>query len=296
MNYHWGFWENPEKFENKCGGKDICIAIVDSGINMNHDAFQGEKKKHQKEKIHPFPASKNFCGKNERDLKDTDGHGTYCAGIAAGRQIKDKNFSGVAYNARLLICNVGNNPTMKRVIEALEHIRQLKKGTRVDIVSMSFGFVKDTPEFKKCIDNLTAEGIICVAAAGNYGNSPHPVLYPAKYNDVISVGAHDEYWKLAVFSPNVPGVKCTTLGVGVRVPECGNGWFRESFTAIDGTSVAAPAVAGLIACILERKPGISSEGEKRIKDIKEHLKSLIPDEERNDLREIKALCPHVMFS
>ena len=283
-NYHWNIWNNPP---NKCGGSNICIAIVDSGINMSHSAFDVEGK------ICPFPASRSFIG-NERDLKDAEGHGTYCAGIAAGRELTNDNFSGVAYDARLLICKVGWNPSVANVIEALDHIKSVSdSGNRVDIVSMSIGFKSNTEhldELQRCINRLTDRGIICVAAAGNRGNHPdEAVSRPAIYNNVISVGAHDEFWKIPNFGPNVPGVDYTTLGVGVRVPRCGRrGWFLKSFMSVDGTSMAAPAVAGLIACIFQHE-----RRNFNIDEIKEYLTSMI--HQREDLKKIKALWPKTMF-
>jgi len=69
---HWGL----EGFHNDgLTGKNTMIAIIDSGINQEHDAFKG--------KIHP--ALKNFLKDPPNgDITDDNGHGTKCAGIAAG--------------------------------------------------------------------------------------------------------------------------------------------------------------------------------------------------------------------
>lgn len=227
---------------------------------------------------------------------DTEGHGTWCSAIAAG--IEKGDFCGVAYHASLLICKVRLNPNLKQVIEALKYIDHItNKGTTVHIVSMSFGYRKDFCELKECIDKITKKGIICVAAAGNDGNNPTcPVHYPAKYENVISVGAHTQYWKCAEFSPNHRDVNYATLGVAVRVPHIGNS-IEELFTFATGTSLAAPAVAGLIACILERQKNLKGvDKEERINKIKKHLDSLIYDGDIEELNKLKALCPHKMFN
>lgn len=283
---HWDLWDVSRKgLKKKCGGSNICIAIIDTGINGKHAVFQSEGKIH--------PQSKSFVGS---DLRDTKGHGTWCAGIAAGIQKDD--FSGVAYAAELLICKVGFNPELKQVIEAFKYIKDITDhGTVVHIVSISFGFRYNCPELKKCIDRLTEKGIICVAATGNKGNHPiHAVHYPAKYDNVISVGAHTSLWNRALFSPDHHDVNYTTLGEGVCVPKH-NRWFKHSFTYTDGTSMAAPAVAGLIACILEHHKNLEDvDNNKRINRIKEYLNDLTDDGENRALKELKALLPHKMFS
>ena len=219
-------------------------------------------------------------------MDDTTGHGTKCAAVAAGIQIN--GVSGVAYDASLLICKAR---ALKEVIEALKYIEDIAdKGTPVHVVSMSFTFRNGHHKLEECIDRITEKGIICVAATGNYGLHPiSPVRYPARYKNVIAIGAHTSLWQRASFSPDHDDVDYTTLGVGVGVPN--KTWSKSSLTSSNGTSMATPAVAGLIACILERHNNLVGVDKKdRIKKIRLHLNSLITPG-----NQVKLLQPHLMF-
>lgn len=259
---HWGFWKDNDT--QKCmktsdiDGLGFVIAIIDTGINKDHAVFQDD----MNSKI-VLPESEDF--NDLQDFNDLHGHGTWCAGIAAGKIITDqagfKYDGGVASNASLLICKVGDTqqPEMTKVNKALEYIVKVHDDpnkTQVHIVSMSFGFDNGSNTLERWINKLTAKGIICVAAAGNKGRN-QPVCYPAKYANVISIGAHDNFWNRAPFSPESPDVEYTTLGEHVCAPTIGS---TEPLvppqTALykgSGTSLATPAVAGLIACILKHK-------------------------------------------
>ena len=314
MNYPCRVWAKNNQRMIRRGGKGFVIAIIDTGINKKHKVFQNGNKIH--------PESKNFVDANEKDFNDEDGHGTQCAGIAAGLKISEGGFEydgGVASEATLLICKVcrkKNHVEVKKVAQALLHIAKVQKKQTVHVVSISLGFTELKPEnstyLEKCINRLTSMGIICVAASGNDGNAPNiQAPFPAKYDNVFSIGAHDQYWKIAQFCGDPKGryeIDYTTLGVNVAAPTIG---FTKNYKALgktvlvhvppetalgtfSGTSMAAPVVAGLIVWVLERELGhkidetILQERKKRVDD---SLKLMV------DLKsEIIPLCPGDVFT
>ena len=308
MNYPCRVWATKNQRMIRRGGKGFVIAIIDTGINKKHKVFQNGNKIH--------PESKNFVDANEKDFNDEDGHGTQCAGIAAGLKISEGDFEydgGVASEATLLICKVCRkikHVEVKKVAQALLHIAKVHKKTTVHVVSISLGFTELKPEnstyLEECINCLTSMGIICVAASGNDGNAPNiQAPFPAKYDNVFSIGAHDQYWKIAQFCGDPKGrykIDYTTLGVNVAAPTIGFtkkalGKTVPPETALgtfSGTSMAAPVVAGLIVWVLEREFG-REIGETNLQERKQQvdlsLKQMV------DLNsDIKPLCPRYVFT
>ena len=255
--YPWQVWQKAtgNRLIRRHAAKFV-IAIVDSGIKINHTSFRPTSP--TKPKI--LPESWDFT--NGNDITDKVGHGTNCAGIAAGNRdiTGEDNDGGVASEARLLICKVTNSgkPGINKVIEALRYIKDLHEQEKVTIhvVSMSFGFKNGNRDLKKCIDDLNDLGIICVASTGNDGDTPGTkVLFPARYPNVISVGSHDRYWKLAPHAAdpqNNDDINYTTFGEAIRAPAIHS---NVAFSTFGGTSMAAAVAAGLIACVLERDFG-----------------------------------------
>jgi hypothetical protein len=253
--YPWQVWHRAEKNLVRYHASEFVIAIVDSGIKKEHISFKSAPP--TKPKI--LPESKDFT--DDHDIIDRCGHGTNCAAIAAGsRDItgKEDYDGGVASEASLLICKVTKfrKYNVNKVIEALKYIKELheQKTVTTHVVSMSFGFKTDSKELKKCIDDLTDLGIICVAAAGNEGDTPGTkVPFPARYPKVFSIGSHNTFFKLAQHAAdpqNNDDIDYTTFGEAVCAAAIDT---NVAFGTFSGTSMAAPVAAGLIACVLEHE-------------------------------------------
>ena len=253
--YPWQVWHRAEKNLVRYHALEFVIAIVDSGIKKEHISFKSDISR-PKPKI--LPESMDFTDDN--DIIDRYGHGTNCAAIAAGNSGKtgEDYDGGVASEASLLICKVTKfrKYTVNKVIEALKYIKELHEQERVTthVVSMSFGFKTDSKELKKCIDDLTDLGIICVAAAGNMGDTPGTkVPFPARYPKVFSIGSHDAVFKLAQYAANPKNnddIDYTTFGEAVCAAAIDS---NLAFSTFSGTSMAAPVAAGLVACVLEHE-------------------------------------------
>ena len=251
-------------------GDGVVIAILDTGINTSHETFK-------KKLVEDLNQQKSIIGFNfVDDKKDTfsepELHGNMAAFVAAGneftarqREITSRLFaSGVAPNAKLIICRVGTPYKWKYIIKALEKLIKIKKdwikekekpiGEQnprewgVDVISMSFGDTDDTltgeiqGKMKKLIDELSFLGVILVAAAGNYGNNK-PALFPANHQNVLSVGALNEYNRPAEMNPSC-NVDVYAPGVNIATPLV---HVHDGVELRSGTSCAAPAIAGLIA-------------------------------------------------
>ena len=264
---------------------EFVIAIIDTGIKKDHKVFLQSPGK-------ILPESKSFVSKT---IEDTYGHGTMCAGIAAGDVVNTAGFEfsgGIAPSANLLICKVSEKGEiwLGNVINALNYIEEVHEKKPVHVVSMSFGASKHSSELERCINRLTLKGIICVGAAGNSGNTPGvPVSFPAAFDNCISIGAHNYSWKLAecCADPAQHKVDFTTLGVNVCAPSLDG---KKPLGAYSGTSVAAAVAAGLVVGVLQREFGKNLKANK-LADVVKSLKKMMDDK-----NSIKPLWPANTFT
>lgn len=245
-------------------GMDSVIAILDTGIDPTHPLIAGK-----------------LIGWIEFDSKgrpvcssprDTHGHGTWVASIAAGGD-GTKYVFGVAPKAKILSALVlpSGRGTVAQVLAGLEWVlepydcRGIKLGIRKpDVVSMSFGAIGNYSNvFLPAIAKLIENGVIPVAAIGNSG--PYTSSNPGNIWGVIGVGAIDLNNDVAVFSsyeevewPDPPKtwpfknrypsryIKPDIVAPGVDAA----GAFPGGLIAIgSGTSAATPIVAGIAAIV-----------------------------------------------
>lgn len=251
-NFAKGFWQLHDDTFKSFDGDGVVIAILDSGIQASHFAF--------KHKILE-EYSRNFCsGKpDDNNVDDKYGHGTGCAGVAAGRPFWSADLQylgGVAPEAKLIICKVceKKSPKVKAVEDALQYICDLDENIHVHIVSLSVGFRDILPGLQDKIDVLAKKRTICIASAGNDALKYSPsVSCPASCQNTIAVGSHDQDGRPSQFTAEGDEVLCLTLGDKVCAPALDTSDQQDNMAlaCYNGTSVAAPAVAGLVALIIQ---------------------------------------------
>ena len=238
-------------------GSGTMAAILDSGINKSHMAFQGLSGK-----ISPF--SKSFVG--DGDITDAVGHGTQCAGLFCGsstpvlvHNTSDvMNFEGAAPGAEVMVCKVVEDSTrsanMEAVCEAIDYIlnynRSLQgRDKRVSVISLSFGATGFSHDLAQRIQDVLSENIIVVCAASNSGRkSKQPITYPARLGHVLCIGACNHSGKPASFTPVGREVDFLAPGEDLWAPTVGG---KDCFCAVSGTSFATPTVAGVVCQVLE---------------------------------------------
>lgn len=205
-------------------GLGVDIYILDTGILPTHKEFTDRV----------FTLYSSF-GKPV----DQSSHGTMVASCAAGSRC------GVASQAH--IYNVAVTWKTSELIKAMDmiadHHRQ-KANSRGSIVNMSFS--TDSGAIRAAVNRLLDLGIICVAAAGNFGKKS--IDYPAGITDVISVGAVNLNGILCEFSNYGGDVDVYAPGLdGVAADIGGDVHLGSAY----GTSAAAGVVSGLMALIIE---------------------------------------------
>lgn len=294
-------------------GNGVTVAVLDTGIDKSHPAFAGLQ----------WDANDlmDFTVPDEEEgvpgsAPDVDGHGTHVAGTIFGRDVDGRRI-GIARGVRnALIGKVlgpGGAPT-----EAIYNAIDWALRRRADVISMSLGVdfaglvqrLKDTglPEDiavsrvleayrsnVRLFDRLaslvqarvaTGRGALLVAASGNESRRKDNKRYtvavapPAAADGFISVGAigHNP---LAVACFSNTGCILSAPGVDVLSAKLGAG-----LMTLDGTSMATPHVAGVIALWIQklfpkgdRPKGWAADVQRAIES---HVKQ-IPDSSRNDV-------------
>jgi minor extracellular protease Epr len=221
-------------WESGLSGKGVKIAVLDTGISQHSDL-----------EVAGGVSTVDYTN----SYSDDNGHGTHVAGIIASKN-NGIGTTGVASDAEIYSVKVLNYAGKGDLMDIIEGIDwAIQQG--VDIINVSLGTNTDSASLKAKIDEATSKGIIVVAASGNSGNTN--ITYPAKYDNVIAVGATDQNNKLASFSSRGPEIDVVAPGAGVVSTYLGNMYANGN-----GTSQAAPYVAGMLALLTEQYPDKSA--------------------------------------
>lgn len=222
-------------------GTGIIVAVLDTGVDLTHPEFVGQ-----------LVPGWDFVD-NDATPEDEFGHGTRVAGIIAAKTANGAGMAGVAHLAKIMPVKVCINDDLDNDCAYFEIaagiIHAVDRGARIVNLSMSGSESSNTVQ--AAIQYALARNVVVVAAAGNTGTNV--VTYPASYDGVISVAAHNENGNIAGFSTHNNDVTVSAPGVDVlttmRLSDDPDG-FDATF---DGTSLAAPHVSGAAALLMSAK-------------------------------------------
>ena len=247
-------------------GESVKVAVIDSGINYNHEDFKNSGTSIVKSDSRTIEYNSGWYyypySSYPSKLDDSLGHGTNVAGVIAS-QINAVGCAGIAPNIDLYVYKVTNSQNgyeWTAIINALQYCMDNK----IDVINMSFQSYEHAVTYNGSTmnastgcstvlaDKLTEcynAGITLVAAAGNY-NTSEP-SYPASNNHVISIGslAENSTTTKAGYS-NLYGIDLVAPGT-VYVPDKGT---SSSYKKTNGTSFSAPIVTAAIALYKQLHP------------------------------------------
>ena len=224
--------------------KTAKIAILDTGVDSRHEDI-----------------GDNYFSIDAKYDNDPVGHGTHCAGIAAGVTNNGIGIGSLAGSGErnfveitsIKVLNASGMGTQKSIVAGI--IEATDEG--MDVISLSLGGPSNQSRqraYSQAIKYATRHGAIVVAAAGNSSRNAKDYS-PANANGMITVVAVDEQLKRAVFSNTVEDVKQGIAAPGVAIysttPD-------NNYKFYSGTSMACPFVAGLLGTMRAVNPDLTS--------------------------------------
>ena len=251
----------------------VRVAVIDSGVDGGHPELEGR-----------IVAHRSFVGGSA--LQDTDGHGTFVAGLIAAATDDGQGIAGMAPSAQLVIAKVvRRDGTIDIDDEARAIVWAVDRGARV--VNMSLGGLRDpanagrdtfSPREAAAIAYARKRGVVVVAAVGNGDASPRRpwpyATYPAALPHVLGVSALARSGDAPPFSNRdrvyndlaAPGQDLlSTLPRALTAPsrECAEQGYSscgpDEWTTAEGTSFAAPQVSAAAANLLALRPRLAPE-------------------------------------
>lgn len=268
---NWGadLIKAPEVWAKGYTGKDIVVAVLDTGVDYNHKDLKNNIWRNPRE----IPGNYidddnngyvddsygwNFFNNNNNTLDKVNGHGTHVAGTIAGEK-NNYGVTGIAYNAKIMPVKVTNDtsPSALTTRISLANGIYYAVDNGANVINVSLSSPNPNCIEKSAIDYASSKGVTVVMAAGNDG-SPLPD-YPARfaYKSGIAVGAVDRNNNLADFS-NRAGTNEITY---VTAPGAGvySSYLCNQYETANGTSAATPHVAGVVALMLSANPNLTAE-------------------------------------
>jgi len=237
----------PEAWDLTRGSDSVLIAILDTGIDQDHEDLAGK-----------LAGSKNFT--RSRTVDDRYGHGTHVAGVAAAATNNGKGVAGVGYDSRLLNVKVLDDTGSGYYSWIAKGITwAADNGGKV--INMSLGGSAQSRMLEEAVNYAWGKGVVLVAAAGNGGSSDP--LYPAYYENCIAVAATDSSDQKASWSSYGAWVDVAAPGVSIfsTVPNHTSTLFgrvEPPYAYGSGTSMATPHVAGVAALVWATSYGTSN--------------------------------------
>jgi subtilisin family serine protease len=237
-------------------GEGIKVLVIDTGFTSHPDLAGGMNLK----------ASKSFLH-YERAKGDKNGHSTHVCGIIGARD-NAQGCVGVAPDCEIITAKVLGEDgagSFTAIRQSLEYALRIKP----DVINMSLGSHAYDSKMHDLIKKLHKENIPVIAAAGNDGRG-NAVNYPAKYPEVICVTAYDKKGRPARF--NSTGKEADFSAPGVDIYST---YLKNGYAKLNGTSMATPFVAGLVALLIAKHRKQEAEtGEndcQTVDQIKQHL-------------------------
>ena len=290
--YQWNhaMMNLPQAWDITVGNSSVIVAVVDSGVLLDHPDLQGNL-------VQGYDFIDNIRISGDGDGRDSNPddpgdqlpgsssfHGTHVAGTIAAVTNNNEGIAGISWLTKIMplriIGNGGEGNTYDieqamRFAAGLPNDSRTVPARRADIINLSIGGPTISFGFQELVTEVRNLGIIVVAAAGNE-NTDIPI-YPASLDGVISVSAVDINGQKASYSnfgnsidvaapggDNTPDINgdgmpdgiLSTIGEKVS-RQIGLQKIEFTYSHADGTSMAAPHIAGVISLMKAVNPALT---------------------------------------
>ncbi len=264
LQWHYPQIRLPQAWSITTGSSSIRIAVLDTGVDTEHPDLGSNVDSDD---------GFNFVNDNT-DTNDWNNHGTHVAGTIGANTDNSRGIAGVMWDCTIIPVKVlgdKGSGTYWDIARGISYAAGLLEeptiSQPVQIVNLSLGGSSYSEALADAVKAAADAGVIMVAASGNSGG---PLLYPARFPEVIAVGAVDF---------NYPGppqrAPYSSYGNELDLVAPGGNLDRDSdddgnpdgvlstafprnaskdygYYFFEGTSMAAPHVAGVIGLMLER--------------------------------------------
>jgi serine protease len=204
-------WENLLR-AGRPGGRGVVIAVLDTGVAYRD---RGRFRRSPDLSASRFVRGYDFVDRDPYPL-DHNGHGTHVASTIGQSAGNGKWLTGIAYGARIMPVRVLNRLGEGDSVEIAAGIR-FAAGRGAKIINLSFEFgtgvsAGEIPDILDALRYARRRGALVVGASGN-GGAP-AIAYPARADQVLSVGATTEHRCQADYSNTGRGLDLVAPGGG----------------------------------------------------------------------------------
>ncbi len=266
-----------EAWETLIGSESVVVASVDGGVDYTHVDLRNNMWVNPGEiagdgidndangfvdDVHGIDTAND-----DSDPFDDNGHGTHTAGTIGAVGNNERGVTGVNWNVQIMalkFLSADGSGFVSDAIDALNYMTMMKRDYGVNVVASNNSWSGSGPSLalREAIEASNDAGIMFIASAGNTANdNDASPSYPSGFEleGVIAVAATDHNDQLASFSSfGATSVDLGAPGVGILSTRPG-----DRYGISNGTSMAAPHVAGAVAMLMAHNPGASLSEVKR---------------------------------
>ena len=233
-------------------GNGVKVAILDTGINLNHPDLAGK-----------VIVQKSFISSS---VEDGNGHGTHVAGILAADTNNGIGVAGTCPGCKLIIGKILDDTGTGTTSDATAGITwAADQGAKIINLSLGTNDVQTASLYNQAVAYAMQKGAVVVAAAGNDGSTQFS--YPAAANGVVSVAGTDNNDKKASWSDFGSWVKIAAPGKNILSTAPTHTFQLEPFgyntsvpyMYLSGTSMSGPYVAGVAALVSTTQYGTTPQ-------------------------------------
>lgn len=262
----------PSAWDTTTGSSDVVVAVVDTGIDYNHQDIRANMWVNLAE-LNGTPGKDNdgngVVGDiygynailNNGNPLDDNNHGTHVSGTIGAVGNNGIGVTGVNWNVKLMACkflDANGSGYISDAIECFQYVKGMKaRGANIVATNNSWG---GGAYSQALYDAINAQrDILFIVAAGNAGaNNDTTVTYPADYDlpNLVAVAATTSADGLAGFS----NYGRRTVHVGAPGNSILSTVRNNGYGYMSGTSMATPHVAGLAALLKANNSGLDWRG------------------------------------